>query len=54
VLDRDKFWEERKQVAFREKPTVSSINVCIARAPNTKVRILEQLFNVLVVMHDGG
>jgi hypothetical protein len=53
VLDSRGKWEkERKQVAIRGKSALNSFNICIARAPNIEVKVLEQLCNALVVTHD--
>jgi hypothetical protein len=49
VLDSRGKWEkEGKQVAIRRKSALNSINICIARAPNIKVKVLEQAYNALV------
>jgi hypothetical protein len=47
VLDSRGKWEkERKQIAIRGKSALSSINKCVATAPNIEVKVLEQLYNV--------
>jgi hypothetical protein len=52
VLDSRGKWEkERKQVAIRGKSVLNSINICVARAPNIEVKVLEQLYNTLVESH---
>jgi hypothetical protein len=49
VLDsRDKWEKERGQVIIRGKLTLNSIHICVARAPNIEVKILEQLYNSLI------
>jgi hypothetical protein len=49
VLDNRGKWEkERKQVAVRGKSALNSINICVARAPNIQVKVLEQVYNALV------
>jgi hypothetical protein len=49
VLDnrgtRDK---ERKQVAISGKSALNNINICVARATNIEVKVLEQVYNALV------
>jgi hypothetical protein len=53
VLDSRGTWDkERKQVAIRGKSALNSINLCVTRAPNIKVKVLEQVYNALVVTHD--
>jgi hypothetical protein len=39
---------KRKQVAIRGKLSLNSINICVARAPNIKVIVSEQVYNALV------
>jgi hypothetical protein len=49
VLDSGGKWEnERKPVVIRGISALNSINICVARAPNIEVRVLEQLYNSLV------
>jgi hypothetical protein len=49
ILDSRGTWDkERKQVAIRGKSALNSINICVARAPNTEVKVLEQVYNALV------
>jgi hypothetical protein len=44
VLDNRGSWEkERKQLAIRGKSALNSINICVARALNIEVKVLEQL-----------
>jgi hypothetical protein len=48
-LDSTGKWEkERKQVAIRGKSALNSINICVARAPNIEVKVLEQVYNALI------
>jgi hypothetical protein len=54
VLDSRGKWEkERKQVAIRGKSTLNNINICVARAPNIEVNVLEQWFPNGVSQHPG-
>jgi hypothetical protein len=49
VLDSRGKWEkERKQVAIRGKSALNSISICVTRASNIEVKVLEQLYNALV------
>jgi hypothetical protein len=49
VLDSRGTWDkERKQVAIRGKSALKSINMCVARALNIEVKVLEQVYNALV------
>jgi hypothetical protein len=49
VLDSRGTWdEERKQVAIRGKSALYCINICVARASNIEVKVLEQVYNALV------
>jgi hypothetical protein len=49
VMDSRGTWDkERKQVAIRGKSALYCINICIARAPNIEVKVLEQVYNALV------
>jgi hypothetical protein len=49
VLDsRGKWDKERKQVAIWGKSALNSTNICVARAPNIEVKVLEQVHNALV------
>jgi hypothetical protein len=44
MLDsRGKWDKERKQVLIRGKIALSSINICLARAQNIQVKVLEQI-----------
>jgi hypothetical protein len=49
MLDsRGKWDKERKQVLIRGKIALSSINICLARAQNIQVKVLEQIYNSLI------
>jgi hypothetical protein len=49
VSDSRGTWDkERKQVAIRGKSALNSINICVARAPNIEVKVLEQVCYTLV------
>jgi hypothetical protein len=49
MLDsRGKWDKERKQVLIRGKIALSSINICLARAQNIQVKVLEQMCNSLI------
>jgi hypothetical protein len=49
VVDNRGSWDkERKQVAIRVKSALNSINICVARAPNIEVKVLEEVYNALV------
>jgi hypothetical protein len=49
ILDgRGKWEKEKRQVEIRGKTTLNSINICLARAPNMGINILEQLYVPLI------
>jgi hypothetical protein len=49
MLDsRGKCDKERKRVLIREKIALSSINICLARAQNIQVKVLELIYNSLI------
>jgi hypothetical protein len=49
MLDsRGKWGKERKRVLIRGKVSLSSINICLARAQNIQVKVLEQIYNSLI------
>jgi hypothetical protein len=49
TLDRRGKWvKDRKHVLIRGKITLSSINICLARAQNIQVKVLEQISNSLI------
>jgi hypothetical protein len=49
MLDsREKWDKERKQVLMRGKIALSSINICLARAHNIQVTVLEQIYDSLI------
>jgi hypothetical protein len=49
ILDgRGKWEKEKRQVVFRGKTALNSINICLARAPNMGINILEQLYVSLI------
>jgi hypothetical protein len=53
VMDSRGTWDkQRKQVAIRGEWALSSINICMGRAPNIEVKVLEQVYNALVVTYD--
>jgi hypothetical protein len=42
-------WDkERKQIAIRGKSALNDINICMTRATNIEVKVLEQVYNALV------
>jgi hypothetical protein len=43
-----KWDKERKQVLIRGKIALSSINICLARAQNIQVKVLEQIYSSLI------
>jgi hypothetical protein len=43
-LDRGKCEKERKQAVGREKLPSNSFKICVVRAQNIEVKILEQLY----------
>jgi hypothetical protein len=42
---------ERKEVTIREKLTLNSANICVARAPESKINILMKCCNSLIQSH---
>jgi hypothetical protein len=49
ILDsREKSGKERKQASIRRKLSLNTINVCLARALNTEVKVLGQLCTSLI------
>jgi hypothetical protein len=49
ILDgRGKWEKEKRQVGIRGKTALSSINICLATAPNRGINILEQLYVSLI------
>jgi hypothetical protein len=46
--DRGKWEKEKRQIRIRGKTTLNSINVCLARASNMGINILEQLYVSLI------
>jgi hypothetical protein len=49
ILDgRGKWEKEKRQVGIRGKTALNSINICLARAPNMGINILDQLYVSLI------
>jgi hypothetical protein len=40
--------EREETAALRGKSVLNSINICVARAPDIEVKVLEQVYNALI------